>query len=376
MIDGLKISTTKFNVGKLLYHPELDFVSLVNTDTGDIKYNKHGTLRKFASFQGLKFILIENASGNHTLEIVGSIHKYFNNGNHNYNDFSYQNIQFVLNDLEQRFGLKLNACYIHNIEFGVNIIPPIETIKILKGLLSHRTTPFKRISMDSADYYQAKHKNYYFIKIYDKAKQFREKGFKIKKETLRIELKYVKMENIIRLLKKRGLINRNVLTLQDLYNINVLHQMGVILLEKWKEILFYDPTIFIKYPNRNQKLQLANYSNPLFWEKLNKRKRYREKQKLKDITDKHSKGIQSQIHTLIKNKLDAVIPKMGPFEVSDKAIKTSLLAIPENKEVGLIESISKEVIGRQKKIKVPPEEIEVFIPNYEEWINDPRSLPF
>ena len=75
MIDWVKIFISDFNPDQLLNHPNLNFVSPVNTDTGEIKYNKFGTLKKYADYNNLKFILIENKDEKTTLLIEGSLHK-------------------------------------------------------------------------------------------------------------------------------------------------------------------------------------------------------------------------------------------------------------------------------------------------------------
>ena len=393
MIDGVKISTSVFDVEKL--HQLINFTSPVNTDTGEIRYNKYGTFKKFASYNGLDFFIIENKNGNKHLIIKGSIHKYFNNGAQNYNTFSFNNIQYVLNDLQQKFNLQLDKCILSNLEIGVNIIPPLISLKILQGLLSHKTIPFKNKSMHNAEYYQVEHKKNFFIKIYDKALQYREKGYNIDHEILRIELKYVKMDFITKRLKKAGLIMNNYLTLNDLLNINILNNLGDLLLEKWKEIIFYDPTINVINPDHKLELQLSNWQNSLYWERLDKRKRYKEKIKLSKITDKYSQNIHTQIGKLIKDKLELLIPNWGLIDVSNDELNVKCLKDDEMKEKGLIDSIYKESIGHQEQKKVkckidkflittknlksnklPMFDLSKFndpvIPDYEEWINDIR----
>ena len=374
MIDGVKVSTSVFDKEKL--HQLINFNSSVNTDTGEIKYNKYGTFKKYGSFNGLDFIIIKNKNDNKHLKIKGSIHKYFNYGRHNYNDFNYNNLQYVLNDLKQKFNLQLDKCTLSNLEIGVNIIPPINSKKVLKGLLLHKTISFKLISMDNADYYQVDHKKNFFIKAYDKALQYREKGYYINHEILRIELKYVKMDFIIKRLRKAGLIINKYLTLDDLLNINVLNNLGDLLIEKWNEILFFDPTINVINPDHKLELQLSNWQNNLYWENLDKRKRYKEKNKLSEITSNYSQNIQSQISTLIKDKLDLLIPNWGLIDVSNHKSFDGEIGKVEIKEKGLIDSIYKEAISPQKQIKAKTEKIKVIIPDYKEWINDPRPLPF
>ncbi len=62
MIDGIKISLRNFNYEKLINHSLLDFVTDVNTNTGEIKPNKYGTIKKVTEYRGLIFILKENVN--------------------------------------------------------------------------------------------------------------------------------------------------------------------------------------------------------------------------------------------------------------------------------------------------------------------------
>lgn len=386
MIDWVKIFISNFNPDLLLNHPNLNFVSLVNTDTGEIKYNKFGTLKKYADYNNLKFILIENKDAKTTLLIEGSLHKYYNDGKHNYDDFTYDKLQFALNNFSDQFQIELTDCILQNIEFGVNIVSLIQALLFQQGLISHRNTPFKRISLENADYYQVVHPDNFFIKIYDKAKQYRAKGYPIPNEILRYELKYVKMESVIEPLKEKGLIYKKFLTLNDLLNMDILNALGEMLISKLDEVLFYDHTIFLENPDNIQKLNIANWQNPVYWENLDRRKKHKETQKLNDLTDKYSDHIKTKTINLVKDKLESLIPTLNPFDDPDFNItdydqeghfelssnNTFLRkeTVVEKGQWGQKDSIAKGAICPQLSNNNSGKS------NYQQWISYPKELPF
>lgn len=374
MIDGIKISNKLFDYSNLVENPLLDFQSLVNTDTGEIKCTRYGTLIRIAYYKSLKFTLKENKHNKHTLLIEGSLHKYFNKGKHNFNDFTYQDLFEVLNDLEHKFDLNLDNCVLHNMEFGVNSQPPIHSNKILKGLLSHYNQPFKRISMDSADYYQVQHSNYY-IKAYDKARQYRAIS-NLSGEILRFELKYIRMDDINNLLISKGVIRKIYLTLNDLKRIEVLNVFGEQLLKVWNEILFYDYTIEISDLTNHQKNKIPHWQNINYWEELSKQQRLRQKGLLQKVVDNHSQKVQSAYSNLIQEKLKLLIPKGLPINQHTGNKKGYLLTDNQNGKGLPIDSILNRLNSNQKQFKKNSKKIEVIIPDYYKWINDPRPLPF
>lgn len=379
MIDWIKLSVSNFDKFELIKNPLLNFIGDVNTDTGEIILTRFGTLIRVANYKSLKFTLKENKNGENTLHIRGSLHKYFNNGDHNFNDFTFKNLLGVLNDLEQKFGINLNDCVLHNIEIGVNITPPVPSNKVLKGLVSHFNKPFNRISIYNADFYQVMHSNFY-IKAYDKAKQNRYK-FNVIGEIFRFELKYIRMADLVNLLKNNRLINENCITLIDLKNVEILRAFGKQLLKVWNEILFYDYSISKKDLTKHQNNKLLQWSNINYWEDLlnqknGKQKKYKQKKKLDEVFRNHSDQLQFQVSNLIQAKLSSLILKGLPFNQDHAREKGNVSTNIENRKGGPINSILIQLNGNQKQTVVSPEIIEVDIPIYSDWINDERELPF
>lgn len=370
MIDGVKISVQEFDIRHLLKCPELNFLSEVNTDTGEIKRNSFGTEKREAEYRGLKFILIKNKSGRSRLIIKGSLHKYYNQGLHNANDFSFNNYLQVLTDLTQRFRLNPSQCHLQNLEFGVNIIPPVSTSQILKGIQLHKMVPFKRISIDNADYYQAPHQQFIF-KAYDKALHY-PKYTECHDSLLRIELKYQTMNQLVKILTDDGLITNSGIFLSDLKNVQVWNSLEHILLQKWEEVLMYDFSINMESLPNNIYLKIDKWQNQHYWEALDKRKRYRQKKLMYEVFDNYSQNIQAKIYSLIKKKLIELRDECGPI----KRLELTDNYQVENGQMGPIKSIYKSSMSPAMESLYQKANEDFQIPHYNEWINRKGDLPF
>lgn len=289
MIDYIKVQLIDFDAHILECNPILDFYDVVNTSTGEIRtVNKDGKKRtpfKSATYLGLEFRIYESG----TVLLKGSLHKYWNQGLHNYNDFSYSALHEVLLDIENRFSISPSQMKLRAIEIGVNIIPPYRTLKILNHIINHRRKRFEWSCLfGKGNYKQASHSQFY-VKIYDKAKQYKEE-YNIIGDILRFEIKVIKME------KLKGL---QLITLDDLIDID-FKILGNFLIKEWEQVLFYDFTI------QSNSRSLSNYKNPNYWMELieeGKSSAYNKNRlKLKNITQEHSKLVQDQISNLIRTK--------------------------------------------------------------------------
>lgn len=282
----------KDNPSKFEDNPLLDFYYYVNPETSEIRTtNRQGKIiipYRNAYFKSLEFRIYDTG----TITLSGSLHKFYNSGAHNYNDFNLKAFLGVLNDLKELFDINLENCIIKCLEIGVNIIPPIPTNHFLDYCFLHKTLPFEnKINSDEGKYKQVKHQQY-IIKIYNKALHYK-KDFDIKTEIMRFEIKYTKMQR----LNKRGIYN-----LQDLANYD-LHKFKDELLNEFNNILFFDTTI------KSNKPIISSYNNPIYWlrlldnDKKNNLFNYHRKQ-LRKITSTNSENIQFQTSEIMSKKID------------------------------------------------------------------------
>lgn len=292
MIDFIKIIIKELNPAILEANPLLDFHSNLNESTGELmRTNRKGetiTSYKNAFYNGLEFKIYD--TGHITLS--GSLHKYWNSGAHNYNDFNSEAFLDVLNDLKQKFDIITAQCILKCLEIGINIIQPIPTNQFLDYCFLHKTKPFEfQKNSDEGKYKQVQHSQY-IIKIYNKALHYKSKGFELDTEIMRFEIKYTKMQK---------LNDRGIYSLQDLANYG-LHNFKDEILNEFNNILFYDITI------QSKSRSISNYKNPLYWVELLKNEskdlfNYH-RNHLKKLTSSTSQKIQFQTSEIMSKKID------------------------------------------------------------------------
>ena len=281
MIDGIKLNIKNKDYAKKLQENKLfEFESIVNHSTGELSKNIE------TKYKSLTITIYDSG----TVIIKGSLHKFWNSGIHNYNDFHLTNVFNIIDEWVNIFGSEILNAKIDNIEFGVNIKPPIQTDEILRNILLHKRAEFKTGTFKNSYYKECTHEHYY-IKIYDKALQYNQL-----ENILRIECKYIRMIELNRL---------GIHSFKDLRKFEIYPELRRILLDKWNEVLFIDETIKRKELKKKQRESLYNYLNPNYWLKIAKNETYKynkEEIKYKSIVSKHSDNLQNQIYNIINEK--------------------------------------------------------------------------
>jgi hypothetical protein len=282
MIDFVKVITKQPN--SILNNNYLDFKGTFKQNGGEIS-NKYETI-----YKGLKFEYYENSE---VLLIKGSLHKYFNNGLHNYNDFDYNALNTVLTDISLKFNLCLDSCYLQNIEFGLNIEPPIKTNDLLINLLLHRSEILKNISITNGFFKQAVYSQF-IIKAYNKAMQY-----KLTDEIFRFEIKIIKMQKIKHL---------NIRTLDDLKNKNLLMAFYKVLLNEWLNVTQFEQ------PNKKSSIKAIikdkkfyQWQNPNYWQSLSKQAKNRQKKNFKKYVLNHTPNHYNKIVNLLNDKINDLL---------------------------------------------------------------------
>ncbi len=287
MIDYVKLRPL-VQIGLSLKNSSyLKFKKVFNEYTGD------SSKKSWAEYNKIKFTVYDNGK----TQIDGSIHYYANRGNHNYDDFTYSRMAETIHDIENRFELNASRLKIVNLEFGVNICPPIETQDVLKGMLMHKRHRFKSmyIHNNNADYIQAPHDQFY-VKAYNKALQY-----KLNEQIFRFEIKLVRSKMI----NKYGIFN-----LIDLLNKQKLEILSQRLIEVWNQVLFSDPTLERFQLSDKKWQQVLQWQNPIYWNELDqycktkdKNKFEREMKSFRDLIQLQSCRIQDQISKMIEDKI-------------------------------------------------------------------------
>jgi hypothetical protein len=326
LIDFTKYNLINTDLNKLQDNVLLDFCNKVNLKTGEL-----GTYLN-AYYKGLEFKIYEptEANPNRRATIEGSLHKYWNNGAHNFNDFGINEIAEVRKDLKEIFNIDFENCILKQLEIGINILPPVPTKQILRYCLLHKTNELKSTyTKDEGNYIQTKNQRH-FIKLYDKRIHYQNKGFEIDNDIFRIEKKYSKMIE----LNRKGIYNLN-----DLINYDLSHFKDE-LLKLWNSVLFYDWTLLdsTKYKH--------TYSNKIYWLELleNHYENFKyHKKNLHSIVNKNPDNIKKQIAELISKKVDLLncnTTEINPLHIRLKTVVSQPTKTDKNKSICLVTGLN------------------------------------
>ena len=307
LTDGIKAKGKNVMSTNIVDNVSLPFVTKNVSDDGVLfksnKFDKDGkpiyrTTYKKAEHKGLSITYSEN----NNFRIVGSIHKYYNDGLHNFNDFTETICKATIVKLCNEFGINPNTFILENLEIGINFKPPARTNDILDLCFLHSTKPFEsKYDNQFGRYIQCVHSQY-IIKIYNKALQYSAKGFKIDEDIMRFEIKFTVMERLNKL---------GIKTVTDLLSFD-FRKFKSMLLKEWDKVLLFDKSI-MDLKGFNQK-----YASDVYWKDLLKRDShsayYKHRRKLNEFTLKNSNDLKGKIKETMNNKIDYLTDKGTRFE--------------------------------------------------------------
>lgn len=294
MIDFIKLSKRISIEEQVQLSKNLDCNISIVEKTGEvISLSPNGKRVKQHSECWIKNMKIK-LYPNHYTEVSGSLHKYFNNGIHNYNQFGLTDLNKTISILSEKTSLDLPKFKVDAVEVGCNFSPPIPSEEIIQNSLMYKRSAFEsKICSDEGSYKQA-NLDEYAIKLYDKKKHYEMRNHDVGEEILRFEIKINKM---------RKLSSFSVFHLSDL--VNNLHKIKDILPELWDHVLHYDPAM-----NEKIKEETIRYANVNFWINLLKKKNrsyhYHHK-KLYRLMEENNCSIQAQVKKIIIETLDALV---------------------------------------------------------------------
>ena len=278
MIDYIKLEIfSKAFAEKLENHELLDFKIEVNKITGELT-------KQVAKYQDMEFIIYQNKK----ITIAGSLHKYFNEGHHNHNDFNFQNLENTILEFCQTFDFNPEIANIRGIEFGVNINTETNPSDILNMLVCYKNKSINRMQVKSLGNGRVSQQTNHILKIYNKSLQFGQP-----KNILRIEQKVIRM---------RKLKKQNIRLLSDLLYKENIEPLGVLLLEMFESLIIHEP---IKEQSLTPKEQLLylKAGNPRHWLNLPPSQRFKMKSDYnKLISTKGSEKIKETISQQIAEK--------------------------------------------------------------------------
>lgn len=280
MLCGIKLKLDPSAIRELLKNPNLEFKSLLNSQTGEVDQTQTW------SGNGMK-ILIKNSGFGY---IKGSLHKFKNGGRHNYDDFSWYQVFQTIDALSDTLGINVAELKLINLEWGVNIVTELSPKDIIVGLVMHKGVRYEKMYVNPGTHYVCTHSQF-SVKAYDKGAQNH-----LPFNLLRIELAA----------KKSVFFNSlGVYTLEDLHRIECRTNLqNSLLLGGWGESLLIEPEIFmIDIKNTKFQKQVSNWSNPLFWLNSSKRIRCYQKEEYNKFRFEFGLNVKEQVFDSISKKI-------------------------------------------------------------------------
>lgn len=255
MYDYIRLETKSPTYRLMLLSKPLlkDKFSGLNRDTGEIA----GKIK--IRFQGLTIELYPSGR----VVIYGSLHKYMNNGEHNYNNFNYDDLLAVIQDLINKFGEEIVDMTVTSLEYGLNVTAPFNVKRFTERCVSYANQERSPIVKDDRKGYDkgvAFNMTDYRIKIYDKSKQYN-----LPLNILRVEIKY---------LRNRSFQQSQIKTLRDLVNPHAVNYLATDLLKKLEHTVYREDIDLARLPHRKQRIY-QECINPTLWGSWDKVKRNR-----------------------------------------------------------------------------------------------------
>ncbi len=305
MIDYITLDISYLGKEKLLSNPHLRFYNPYakfyedgEIEVEHIKYKGKGLIPEMtAEYKNLDFEIFKNGA----VYLKGSLHVFWNDGIHNYNDFGIEGLKTVLKELETKFGIIPEKTKIRHLEFGVNLQDlPYDSPTILRNLMFHngkgKPHEYRYIIQRTPSEYKTIEKRVTFsVKCYDKAKHKGQKG-----NIFRFECKSHKSVYLNEL---------GITFLSDLINPDAVKRLGDRLIQLWRETVIRDWTINRDGISKKGRIKLKDWENANYWIELFKETRdkdrnkfNRELNKYKQLVKEHGGNVHQTIEDVMSEK--------------------------------------------------------------------------
>jgi len=260
----------------------LDFHILVNQETGEVPTDK----KKSANLKNMIFTLTPN---DRFAKVGGSVHQYANGGKLNNDRFTIERFRQVANELRELINPNDD---VNVLEWGINLIVPFDPTDFIKNLISHQKTQFNKTKQTNEVFAEIRY-THYRIKVYNKGIQQPTGSY-----ILRIELHYVRMQNLF----PEGL------KWSRLGALETWDYLGKVLIEKFNDVIYYDPSINLDQVPEKEKRIIEKGHNPIYWQNNKSAHADRDRKKFQDLIKKHgtkfnsiSNLIDQEVTVLVKN---------------------------------------------------------------------------
>ncbi len=287
MVDGvtLKINNPKF-CESLNRNPNIILANTSGNNTGELT-------RQAGEYKGLSILFYPNGS----VLIKGSIHKYFNAGHHNYNDFSLGNFKDALIQLSDELEFDVTQMNLHGFEYGLNLKLPFEVSNIIDNTIFFKHEQFKP--------YQSSHKQIkgkeceitnQTFKIYSKKIQH-----KLNDQVIRIENK----ANRMRYFANKDFKKISFNTVTDLMKSDTFEILGNDLIRNFNDVIIFEKNLNQNnFSTDSQRKLYDKADNPNYWRSLHKVSRFRKLKEYNSMVDNYcSHSIKKEVLNLMSMKI-------------------------------------------------------------------------
>lgn len=316
MIDFLKLSIYCSTLIKYLEnHVLLQWVKDENSiNFFDIEVIKTKTIKQY---KGIYFCFYTNR-----IDILFKPHYYFNDNLHNANDFRAIDCINAVLELKNTFNIDLKLLKVVNIEFGINVLSPIDIKKLITFLLYHEKNEFKTdigLAFSKKSFRATTTgmiNSYKIIKAYAKGLQFPQYT---DINTFRFEVKS----------KKSKYINQmGIYTANDLLNYVCYLKMTTEIKKEFENVLLLDCETNYKSLTANEQVKINSYLNPLKWFNISQdtyRNRFnKEKTKYYNLVNKAENNLKKQLDKIVFDKLEFL--KTGATSQHNENIKSGAIS--------------------------------------------------
>jgi len=316
MLDFLKLSIIDISLINYLEHHNLlewvkseDKINLFDFEVIKTKTVKH--------YKGILFCFYSNR-----IDILFKPHYYFNNNLHNANDFKIVDCIKTISELKNTFEIDLKLLKVVNIEFGINILSPIDIKKLIAFLLYHEKNEFKTdvgLAFSKKSFRANPNGTinlYKIIKAYAKGLQFPQY---CDINTFRFEVKSKQSKYINQL---------GIYTANDLLNFDCYLKMADEIKNEFDKVLLLDCETDFKNLTGKEQAKITNYLNTLTWFNISQdsyRNRFnKEKTKYNNLVNKVENNLKKQLDKIVFDQLEYI--KTGAISTHKENVKSGAIS--------------------------------------------------
>ena len=337
MLDFLKLSIIDISlINYLENHNLLEWVK--SEDRFNYFDNEVIKTKTIKQYKGILFCFYSNK-----VEVLFKPHYYFNNGLHNANDYTVIDCVNTVLEFKNTFKIDLQLLKVVNIEFGINILSPIDIKKLIAFLLYHEKNEFKTdVGLAFSKKSFTANSNgtinlYKIIKAYAKGLQFPQY---CDINTFRFEVKSKQSKYINQL---------GIYTANDLLNFDCYLNISNRLQEEWGKVLLLDCETDFSDLSSIEQEKIKDYLNTFTWFNISqdsyKNRFSKERAKYYNLINKIPNNLKNRLTKTISDKLEYL--KSGYISTqNDINIKTV-----QNSKTGYVSTQNKIKIKAVEKSK-------------------------